>query len=328
MLHWSIEEKRLDLIYNWKISRNESSFKDNFFVSVSDDHVTGTGETAPNIRYGETPENIKKEFKDFLNLQPQKVQDLNELVELLKEINLSNSLRFGIESAFIHWYSTKNNISLVNFLNIPPVKEIQTSYTIPIMSAQEVAAFIQKHHLSRFKSLKIKIGTEELELIKAVAEVYAGPLRIDANEAWKDPDQLLVFLNKLKHLNIEFIEQPFPGTSLEEYKYLKKKSPYPVFGDESVTSQNDMEELAQQFHGINMKLMKAGGYLNGIRILNEAKKLGLQTMIGCMVETTLGIRSGMYLCGLADYADLDGSFVIGNEPFDLMKEQDGMLSFK
>lgn len=328
MLHWEIEKKRLNLIYSWKISRNESDFKDNYFIRVSGNSITAWGEAAPNIRYGESPEKIKNEFDQFLKSEPGKTKNIEELTILLDSLGLSNSLRFGIESAFIHWHCRKNNISLFDYFQLPPVKGIPTSYTVPIMKAEEAKDFLKKHQLRRFKSIKIKISTEESDLIRAIAEEYKGPLRIDANEAFHDPDNLLLFSEKIKDLNIEFIEQPFPSALKDEYRYLKKKSPWPVLGDESITSQLNMEELAEQFDGINMKLMKAGGYLKGIKILKEAKKYGMKTMTGCMVETTLGISSGMHLCGISDYADLDGFFVIENEPFGMVEEKDGKLLFR
>ena len=81
------------------------------------------------------------------------------------------------------------------------------------------------------------------------------------------------------------------------------------------------------FDGVNVKLMKAGGYLNGIRLLKEAKANKMQTMIGCMVETTLGISAGMHLCSLADYVDLDSFLLLKNEPFNKIHEMDGELLF-
>jgi L-alanine-DL-glutamate epimerase-like enolase superfamily enzyme len=121
------------------------------------------------------------------------------------------------------------------------------------------------------------------------------------------------------------VEQPLPADMVDAYKYLKKESPLPIMGDESVLNQPKFDELVQQFDMVNMKLMKAGGYINGIRILKEAKARGLRTMIGCMVETTLGIKSAWSLCSLAEFADLDGCLIISNEPYHLLKEENGQF---
>jgi L-Ala-D/L-Glu epimerase len=327
VLRWTISEKALNLRYNWKIARNESFTKNNFFIEVSSGNSKGIGEVAPNIRYNETSDNIQKEFSDFLNSHPEDIKNIDQLIELLKKIKMCNSLRFGIESAYIHFFCNQHNKDIYEFLKISKPSFIHTSYTIPIMPPGDVKTFIEKHNLKIFKSLKIKINTEGLDLIDEVSKYYKGPVRVDANEAWKDVEALLLFLEKIKSYNIEFIEQPLPYNLVEEYIHLKKHSPFELMGDESITDSADLSLLSKQFHGINMKLMKAGGYLNGINILRSAREYGMKTMIGCMVETTLGISSGMHLCALADYVDLDGFFVIEKEPFGLVKEVDGNLEF-
>ncbi|MBX9851523.1 MAG: dipeptide epimerase [Cytophagaceae bacterium] len=327
MLNWDIQERKLDLKYNWKISRNESFHKINLFVEVSDGKYKGLGEIAPNIRYGETPELIKSQFENFKKLSGN-IISLEELTTCLNEIQVCNSLRFGIESSYIDFFLQNTQQDFFSYFKINQPGKIFTSYTIPIIPPGDVKEFIGTHHLTRFKSLKIKVNTRGLDLIKEVAKYYKGFLIVDANEAWTDPDDHLKFMEKLKKYPIEFIEQPFPHTLFEEYVYLKSRSPFPVMGDESITNEADFNLLKQQFHGVNVKLMKAGSIVNGIKMLQEARRHNLLTMIGCMIETTLGISVGMKLCGLVDYADLDGFFVIDEEPFHLVEESNGELIFK
>ena len=323
MLTWSIEELKLDLKYNWKISRNSSSFKRNFIITVTDGKYLGKGEVAPNIRYGETPEGILEKFSSITNLEP--IKSINELTEELGRHKLPGSLRFGIESAYVHFLAKMNNIPVYEQLGLKAPGEVFTSYTLPIMDPGEVKDFINRHNLLRFKYLKIKIDQQTTDLIGEVAKISSLPLRIDANEAWQDVDNLLVLMEKFGKYNIEFFEQPLPSGKVEEYKYLKKNSPFELIADESVTDHFDIEEIADQFHGVNMKLMKAGGYLNGIDILQKSKNKGLKTMIGCMVETSLGIFSAINLCNGINYIDLDGYFLIENEPFNMVSEREGRL---
>jgi L-alanine-DL-glutamate epimerase-like enolase superfamily enzyme len=328
VLNWSIEEKKFELLYNWKISRNESLYKINSFITVKDTMYFGMGEVAPNLRYEETPEKVQQQFAMFLQLEPQKLKSLEELTELITSINLCNSLRFGIESAYVHYLSAKAHLKVYKLLNLHEPKTIDTTYTLPIMKIGEIGEFIVKYNLKRFKSLKLKINRAEgYETIKEVTQFYDKPLKIDANEAWTNPDEFLSFEEKIKGFNIEFVEQPMPANLKNEYIYLKNRSVFELIADESVVNAPNFNELKEQFHGINMKLMKAGGYINGINILNKAKKLGLKTMIGCMVETTLGISSAMNLCNDINYIDLDGFFIIKNEPFKLVSEKEGLLFF-
>ncbi len=325
MLSWSIQELTLPLKYSWKISRNESTYKTNFIVSVTDGFYTASGEVAPNIRYGETPSLILEKFNS-INSDLKLITTLEELGEILDNKVLIYSLRFGIESAFVHFEAKKNNIPVYQQLGQKTPDPVYTSYTLPIMETGKVRGFIEDHNLLRFKYLKLKINQENgAELLREVSSITHLPLRIDANEAWQDVDSLIVFMESCKDYNLEFFEQPLPSAMVSEYEYLKKKSPYELVADESVTHHVDMEQIARQFHGINMKLMKAGGYLSGIKILEDARSKGLKTMIGCMVETSLGIFSAINLCNDLNYIDLDGHFLIENEPFNIISEREGRL---
>jgi L-alanine-DL-glutamate epimerase-like enolase superfamily enzyme len=327
MLNWTIEQIRLDLKYTWKLSRNATDFKLNNIVSVGDDRYTGQGEVAPNIRYNETPEAMLSEFERFLKAGPGRIESIEELTEMLAELKLPNALRFGIESAYIHWECLKHGKSIYDYLKITPPAEVYTSFSLPIMPAEDIAAFYKKYDLARFKRLKLKVNADQAhDLLQAITSISSQPLIIDANEGWKDPDQLLSFLQELKAYNIDIIEQPMPAGMDEEYAYVKKQSPFILIADESVCDHADFEQLKHQFHGINMKLMKAGGYLNGLRLLNEARKHEMRTMVGCMVETSLGISSALHLCAGVEFTDLDGFMIVKNEPFGMVEENNGKLT--
>lgn len=328
MTNWEIEEKHLILKYNWKISRSESVTKNNFFLKISDGTNSGLGEVAPNIRYGETPQLVKDQFDFFLKNGASGIKSLDDLQNLLNFTQICNSLRFGIESAYIHYLSKIQNLPVYSFLGLDEPKNIFTAYTLPIMQIGEIQSFYEKHQLERFKYLKLKINSENgFDLLKEVRKLSSQSIMIDANESWQNVEELIKFLEKIKKDNIVFVEQPLPYNFEEEYKYLKQNCTFDIFADESITDKADFKKLTEQFHGINMKLMKSGGYLNGIRLLKDAKKHGLKTMIGCMVETSLGISSAMNLCSLTDYNDLDGFFVIDNEPFNLITEKKGQLFY-
>ncbi|WP_026462734.1 dipeptide epimerase [Adhaeribacter aquaticus] len=326
MLRWHIEAKPLQLRYTWKISRNSSDIKTNLFIRVADRKHVGIGEAAPNIRYNETAENLTEQFDNLIDHGLELIRSLEDLQILLSLYPPANAIRFAIESAYIHYICQQKGLSVGDFLGINIPASVATSFSLPIMNPETVADFIKTNHLNRFASIKVKVNEEEgLDLIKQVAGVCHRPLIIDANEAWTDPEKLLVFLEKLKQYNIAFVEQPMPASSTDEYVHLHKHSPYNLFADESVTNQIEVEVLKKQFHGVNMKLMKAGGYLNGLRILEQAKAAGLKTMVGCMVETSLGIWSAMQLCEGVYQADLDGFLILKEEPFGIVQELGGRL---
>lgn len=326
MLNWHIETIRLNLKYTWKLSRNATDFKLNNIITVSDSLHIGKGEVAPNIRYNETPEGMLSAFERFASVAPTTCIHIEAFTELLDSLKLPNALRFGIESAYIHFRCAQTGESVCDYLGIQKPTNVATSFSLPIMPADEIAAFYKQHHLERFKRLKLKVNAEYAhDLLQALSNVTRQPLIIDANEGWKNPDELLAFLHELKPYNIDIIEQPMPAGMDAEYAYVKKQSPFLLIADESVCDHADCDQLKHQFHGINMKLMKAGGYINGLRLLNEAVKHQMHTMVGCMIETSLGISSALNLCAGIEFVDLDGFMIVKDEPYGLVTEKEGIL---
>jgi len=328
-MEWIIKPIKLELKYTWKLSRNSSDYKVNYLIGVKDGLHAAQGEVAPNIRYNETAEIIESAFENFKNKASEVFgQDLgiHAFTNLLDELDLPHALRFGIESAYIHLQCAKSKQSLNQYLQIPAPIKVATCYTLPIMEHKLIAEFYNTYNLDRFQYIKIKVNAETgIEELSALSKVCPKPLMIDANEAWKNPDDLMVFMKQLSPYRIAFVEQPMPSAMEDAYKYLKPKSPYVIMADESCLAEANINALQNQFSGINMKLMKSGGYLNGLRIINEAKQLGLKTMVGCMVETTLGMSGAWALCGLTDYADLDGYMIIKDEPFNILSEENGWV---
>ena len=218
------------------------------------------------------------------------------------------------------------NQSIASYFSLLEPNNINTSFTVPILPQNELLPFIGK--LKRFASLKIKVNYNcAFETIQTIAKATNQPLRIDGNESWTNLDDLAKFIDSLAGLPIECIEQPMPASCVKEYKELKQFCPFPLIADESIESLVDFSQIKQQFDGINVKLMKAGSYHNAVYLLSKAKTHNLKTMIGCMIETSLGISSALNLASLADYVDLDGSLIVANEPYDLVKENNGKLSF-
>lgn len=324
MLNWSIEEKTLPLKFTWKISRNSSDEKKNLFIFINDDNYQAMGEIAPNIRYGETVELIKQQFLTFLQIAPQEIIGIEEFGQLIDSLNLHHSLRFGLESAFIHLISKQKNLYPAQIFNLQMPESVTTSFSIPIINIGEIKNFVEP--LKRFVAIKLKVNQENaLDIVKETAKYTDQKLRVDGNESWTDVNELLKFIDQVKGYNIEFIEQPMPSNLVNEYQYLKPLCPYDLIADESVEDKADFELIKTQFHGVNMKLMKAGGYINGLKILEQARTHNLKTMMGCMIETSLGIYSAFNLAHNVDYLDLDGFLIIKDDPFNLVKEDSGLI---
>jgi L-alanine-DL-glutamate epimerase-like enolase superfamily enzyme len=167
-----------------------------------------------------------------------------------------------------------------------------------------------------FSVYKIKVGTaDDRKIIEGIRAVTDKPLRADANEGWKSREEALEMITWMAERGVELIEQPLPASQLDDYRWLKERTPIPIFADESLMTTTDIPGLAGAFDGVNVKLMKCGGVQEAVRMAAVARAVGLKLMLGCMIESSLGIAAAAAVSPLFDYADLDGNLLIDNDPF-------------
>ncbi|MEX1099767.1 MAG: enolase C-terminal domain-like protein [Bacteriovoracaceae bacterium] len=319
-MKFSLRPIKLDLKVNWKISRNESLSKQNFVVALEDGPLKGMGEVAPNIRYGESPKAVQAQFDKI----PDFASPENAL-EFAHEEDLFHSLKCGLVCAAVELLSKKKNISIEKQLNVAPVETLATSMSVPIMEENLLKDYMSS--IARFPYVKVKVNQDNAaSFTQAVARYSDNPIRVDANEAFESSKSFMDFLLAVKDLNIQFIEQPFKASDAALYREIKGKSPFEIMADESIEDAADFDSLAAQFDSVNIKLMKTGGYLKALELIQKAREKKLKVMLGCMIESSLGIACAMRLGSLADYFDLDGSLLIKNDPFQNIIENNGRLS--
>jgi len=323
---FTLELLTLPLRYEWKLSRNSSTEKVNGIISARHGNHTGKGEAAPNIRYLETPERLETEFTAILKDLPSEISPENWNA-LLQALPVCQALRMGLDMAYQALYCSVTGISFEENFKIPAQKPRPICYTLPVMEPDLISEFMERENLGRFSWLKIKVNKAlATAMVDRVLQLFAGPVAIDGNEAFSTKEEALLFATSLPPDRILFLEQPLPAAMKEEYIWLKTHAPVEIWGDESILSQSEPEYWMQAFSGINVKLMKAGSYQNAIEMLQTARTIGLKTMVGCMVETSLGISAALCLESLADYMDLDGFILLANEPFGLLAEENGLVS--
>jgi L-alanine-DL-glutamate epimerase-like enolase superfamily enzyme len=204
-----------------------------------------------------------------------------------------------------------------------------TSFTIGIDTPEVIRSKVQQ--AAPYPILKMKVGGPEdqsnLHALREVAPEKA--VRVDANEAWKTKEQALQMIEWLSQdKRIQYVEQPLPASApAKDWIWLKQRSPLPIFGDESYHLAEDIDAAAECFHGVNVKLVKTGGITGGLAALQAARKAGLKTMIGCMIETSILISAAAHLAELCDYLDVDGNILITNDPYLGVATTQGVLSF-
>ena len=312
----SYEIKKLNLKHTWTIARNSSDFKQNIIVKVEKDSIVGYGEAAPNVRYNETPEStiavIEKAIPLFEKLDPWQFVDLG--FEIKKLDPAQTAAKAALDIALMDWVSKSLKVPFYKYLGLDKEKTPLTTFSIGIDTPEIVKEKVKEAEV--YPILKIKVGREnDREIIDAVRSVTDKPLRVDANEGWKKKEVALEKINWLVSEGVEFIEQPLPSSMLEETRWLRDRVDVPIIADESVKTARDIPMLSTAYDGINIKLMKAGGLQEALRMIWLAKTLDMKVMLGCMIESSVAISAGASISPLIDYADLDGNLLISNDPF-------------
>jgi len=199
-----------------------------------------------------------------------------------------------------------------------------TSFTIGIDKPEIVRE--KTLEASSFRLLKVKLGGgNDKEMIETVRSVTRVPLGVDVNQGWKNKHEALDMIHWLKEQGVIYIEQPLPGTEIDNIAWITGESPIPVIADEAVQRPTDVNKAHGVYSGINIKLMKCGGLRAAYTMVSMARSLGLKVMIGCMTETSCAVTAAAQLAPLADWADLDGNLLISNDPFEGLRIMDGRV---
>ena len=162
-------------------------------------------------------------------------------------------------------------------------------------------------------------------MVKTFREATDKPFGVDVNEGWKDAGEALQKIEWLATLGCRFVEQPLPVAAWKQMEEVKKRSPLPVIADESIQTVGDLDRVVSCFNGINIKLLKAGGISGALDLLKRGADLKLQRLIGCMSESSCAVAAAAQLADAAFIADLDGPFLIKNDPFTGLHLQDGHI---
>jgi L-alanine-DL-glutamate epimerase-like enolase superfamily enzyme len=204
-------------------------------------------------------------------------------------------------------YGKLRNKKLYELWNGDISKNPLTDYTIGIDSIERMVAKLKE---KSWPIYKVKVGTaDDIAIVKALRNETDSILRVDANAGW-DLQTALKLIPQLKQLGVELVEQPLAKDDVEGMKILYKESALPLFADEACVSENDVEKCTGYFHGINIKLTKCSGLTPALRMIKKARQLGLQVMVGCMNETTVGSAAIAHLLPFIDYVDMDGPLLL------------------
>jgi len=288
--------------------------------------IIGYGEASLPPYHGETQESAKAflsklELEQFEN--PEEIAKILAYVDKIEKGN--NAAKASIDIALHDLVGKILRKPCYELFGIKTAEKKLSSYTIAIDELKNLPRKIKE--AKDFKILKIKLGTKDDEnIVHIVKNECNKPLYADANQGWDDKSMALEMLYMLKENGFEVVEQPMPVNCLDDdMLWLKEKSPLPLLADESVKRFVDLKKAAELFHGVNIKLMKSTGMAEAHKMMVRARELKMKIMLGCMTETSCAILAASHLAQLADYVDLDGPFLISNNPYKNPELIDGCI---
>jgi L-alanine-DL-glutamate epimerase-like enolase superfamily enzyme len=317
---------RIVLRETWTTTMSSSDYRDVLHVRYGRDGITGIGEGAPIVRYHEDASGARRAVEGVADLitaaDPLRFERLNRaLLEALPDAWAAKS---AVDIAVLDWVGRRLGLPIHALFGLDPADAPITTFTIGIDTPEVTRR--KTREAVRYPVLKLKVGLDSDEdTLAAVRSVTDKPLRVDANEGWTDREVAVRKIEWLAGLGVELIEQPMPASSLEDIRWVRDRVDLPIFADEACLRPADVPRLAEAYDGVNIKLDKAGGILQAYRMIQVAKALGLKTMLGCMVSTSVAVTAAAQLSPLVDYADLDGNLLTANDPFEGVKVVEGRL---
>lgn len=227
--------------------------------------------------------------------------------------------RCGLDIALHDRIARNLNLPLYKVLQVPFPQPKPSSFTIALDTPEEMARMVSQ--VKDYPIIKVKLGgdSQDLDRLAAIRKVHPDvKLWVDANGGWS-MDEALQYLPDLKILGVEMLEQPLDKADIKGMGILQSKTKIPIVADESIQSFENLKEIAKAgVQGVNIKLMKVGGLSPALKMIHQARALGLKVMLGCMIETAIGTTAMAHLMGLGDWLDLDASALIINDPFEGM----------
>lgn len=316
----NVEEYDIHLITTFRTTHGARDVMQVLIVNIDE----GIGEASPVHYYGEdlnTVKNFIGKASDVIDADPYQLEKLSVDLERVGAFNYS--AKAAIDMAMHDLAAKRLGIPLYKFFGITPRSDLPTSFTISISDPGSMKKQTEKN--KGYHVYKVKVGVPgDVEMVAAVRDATKARIRIDANEGW-NVKEAISRIKEFEKLDIEFIEQPLHRDDFEGYKILRSKTDLPIIIDEGIFRSCDIPKYVGIADGINIKLSKSGGLREAMKMISVARSHKMKVMIGCMVETSVGITAAAQIASLVDYADLDGNILISDDPFIGMKIEDGYI---
>jgi L-Ala-D/L-Glu epimerase len=301
------------------IARSSADAFGRVILEVEEDGLTGRGEAAPTRYYGQDAEGVEEALRHAEIQDPWDIEGA-----LAGNDQLPPTALAALDGALHDLAAKRLGVPLYRLLGLARPEPV-SAYTLGI--AEPDTTVEEAKRLSSFPILKMKVGgREDVETVRAVAEFSEAEIWVDANEAFS-PEEAPEVAAELKGMGVRMIEQPVPAFAGPEAlrRAAEAAHPVPVVADESAIVARDVPPLAGCASGVNVKLAKCGGVRRALEMIHTARSLEMSVMLGCMVETSLGISAAAHISGLVDFVDLDGAMLLADDPFEGIGYEEGRI---
>lgn len=315
----------LPLLNPFGISRRTTTVARNVLVRVELDGLVGYGEAAPNAYYGESQASVLAWLPRLVEALPDDPLAITQVNAALEHACHHNpAARAGLELALWDLLGKRHAAPIWRLWGVGGAVPL-SSFTIGIDTAERMG---EKAAAAReFPLLKVKVGTpNDLANLRAIRDARPDArIQVDANGAWSAKEAIRA-LAELEELGLELIEQPVRSDDVAGLAAVNRATRLPVYADEGCVTARDVPRVAGACDGVVVKLQKCGGLWPALAHIQAARAHGLKVMMGCMIESGLGISAAGQLAALCDSLDLDGNLLLANDPFDGAAAHGGQLS--
>lgn len=310
--------------HEFRIARGGRKNWEHLLVTLEHKGRIGRGEVAATAYYGENAATARAALAAWEPLLPSDPWDVQGFEARAQDrLNWNRAAWNAIDMALWDLRGQETGLPVWKLLGVDPAQMPLSSFTVGLADWETMA--VKLDEAKDYPILKIKVGgADDLNTLRRIRERSSQRLRVDANAAWRR-DEALALLPKLADLGVEFVEQPLAPEDLDGLAWLAARSPLPLFVDESCHVATDVPKLADKVAGVVVKLVKTGGPTEALRLVHAARAHGLSLMLGCMIESSLGITAAAHLGPLMDTLDLDGHWLLAHDPFRGVSGENGRL---
>lgn len=298
----------------FRTARTTSASSESVFVEMSDGEISGVGEAAPSRFYGENTETVLAMLERLRPLVEGARHEAELAAELISRWGPDNpAARAALDMAAHDMTAKRYGVPLYRHFGLDPADAPATTMSIGLDEPDKMVA--KALEARDFAMLKVKLDREtDVGVVARIKEETGSRVTVDANCAW-DVELAKGRIGELERIGVEFVEQPVAADDLDGLAEVRAAATVPIFADESCPTERDLTRVGPCVDGVVIKLMKCGGLVEAARMARGAREMGLKTMLGCMIESSLAITAAAHLSPMVDYADLDSGLLLANDPY-------------